>query len=258
MIEINLLPPEYRPVEHTPLPRRLTIFVGVLLSCIGAAVCAWLAFVRIPNARTARDGAQQEAQKKKEEANEVLSKEAKIKSFDTRKNVLRELYSERVCWAKVLDRLAEARGKVDAKMDAGEGSVVLTSLELKRGAAAGPVGPGKRREVSQLVIKGCVPSFDADPSADKLRNQYLQFVAALGEDKEFADLFDGPPKLTGDRVIPSLASAGAPGARDAGQKMPMPKSGLEFEVIYTFKPPAPPAGTPGAPGTPGTPVVARP
>ena len=30
MIEINLLPPEHRPVERTPLPRFMTILVGVL------------------------------------------------------------------------------------------------------------------------------------------------------------------------------------------------------------------------------------
>lgn len=236
MIEINLLPPEYRPVERTPLPRRLTIFVGVLMGCVSAAVCAWLMFVKVPNARTERNSAEQEAQKKEVEANEVLAKEALIKGFEARANVLRELYDERIPWAKLLDRLTEARNKVDS--DDGNG-VVLTSLELKRGPAAGPALGGKRREMLQLVIKGCVPCFEAEPSADKLRNAYLRFVNALRADKEFADNFEGDPLLPGDRIDKSLPAAASAASR--GNDQDLPKAKLEFQVIFTFKPPEPAA-----------------
>jgi hypothetical protein len=238
MIEINLLPLEYRPVERTPLPRRLTIFAGVLLACSGAAICAWLFFVKIPEARTQLANAQQQAEKKKVEKLEVESKEAEIRNLDVRANILRGLQRDRLPWAKVLDRLADARSKVD--------SIVLTGLDLKRGPAGGPIVAGRPREVSQLDVKGLVISYDDDPQSDRLRADYLRFVEVLRNDKAFADIFDSNVKIPGDRMNKTLAPSGA-GAKDAN----LPKAGLEFELIFTFKPPTAPApATPAAAGRP--------
>lgn len=225
MIEINLLPPEYRPVERTPLPRRLTIFAGVLLVCSTAAVCAWLMFITVPKARQALDATRQEADKKLAQKLEVENKKAEITSLNVRAEILRGLERERLPWAKLLDHLADARAKVD--------SVVLIGLDLKRGPAAGPAVAGRPREVSKLTIKGLVVS-DSEPQSDELRKAYLRFVDALGKDKVFADMFEGEPQLVGDRVVQISASSGARGKDER-----MPKGGLEFEVVFTFKAPAP-------------------
>jgi hypothetical protein len=97
---------------------------------------------------------------------------------------------------------------------------------------------GRPREVARLDIKGYVVDYSPDPQSDQLRKDYLRFVNVLMSDKTFADLFEGEVLMVGDRFNPNLSSsAGAKGEL-------LPKAGLEFEVILTFKPP------PAAPGRP--------
>ncbi len=51
MIEIDLLPEEYRRLEMTPLPRRLVIFTGAALVSICLFVLIWLQVNLLPRLR---------------------------------------------------------------------------------------------------------------------------------------------------------------------------------------------------------------
>jgi hypothetical protein len=81
--------------------------------------------------------------------------------------------------------------------------------------------------------------YEANPQSDQLRKEYLRFVDVLRNDKAFADNFESEPSLRGDRMIESLGSTA--GAR--GKDEHVPKAGLEFEVVFTFKTPSAAAGS---------------
>lgn len=257
MIEINLLPPEHRPVERTPLPRMLAILAGVFLISSGVAVWAWLVFGAIPNAKAQLKNARQDAELKKKDADVVQENKRKLDALKAREDVLRGLFNQRVCWTRVLDRLAEARSKVTG--------VVLTKVEMtkttSRALAAGQPG-GENR---QLIIKGF--AFEAT-SGDQSKT-YLQFIEALCKDQVFAADFEGEPTYVRQRVVdpstgnapapasaaPAAAPAAARGApKPAEEPVLRPRAVTEFEVVFNFKalkPPAVAGPQPGVAGAPG-------
>jgi len=219
MIEINLLPPEHRPVERTPMPRLLTILVGVLLTMFGVVFWSWLFFIRIPDAVTQRNESKEKERALKRQADEVIALEQEIKLFQQREETLRKLYKTRVRWTRVLDRIAEARKT--------GGEVVITALEIKKGTSG---GRGRRGPPSRVLdVKGFVPSYASDPVAAQLSRPYYAFVKALQADKKWQEIFDGDPEY---KVIKMnyFSKSGSD-----SKKKDMPKAGLEFNVAFTFK-----------------------
>ena len=242
MIEINLLPPEHRPVERTPPARLAAILLGVGLSAAGVVAWAWLSWVTVPNAARDRDEKKKNMEKAQSDAAEVQKIETELKAFETRENVLRGLFKERVCWARLLDRLAEARAKMKDEM------VVLTNVELRKSTPTGPAAGGRPTEIRQLYLKGYVPA--PEGAATDLRKSVLEFIETLRKDRKFTDVFQGEPLYRGDRFIENLGT-GTGGAKPDPR---IPKSGLEFEVAFNFKaatppptPPPPPLPTPAPP-----------
>jgi Tfp pilus assembly protein PilN len=245
MMEINLLPPEHRPVERTPLPRLMTILLGVLLSTAGVVAWAWLSLVIVPKAARDCEAQKQAMIKAKGEADEVQKIESELNAFKARENVLRGLFNERVCWARLLDRLAEARAKMKEDEE-----VVLTNVEFKKTAALGLAVPGRPAETRQLYLKGFVASRQKDAPAGGLRKIYLGFIEVLTNDKAFASEFEGDPRFLGDRLVDDLRNVTVAGGRDPRNLGELPKAVLEFEVSFDFKPlqlPAPPAPLAAAP-----------
>jgi Tfp pilus assembly protein PilN len=208
MIEINLLPPEHRPVERTPLPRFLTIFFGVLLSAAGAVAWLWLWQVAVPRAERRCHDKQLAMEQAKKGAEEVQRIEQELKAAKDRENVLRDLFNQRLAWARLLDRLAEARAKTKASED-----VVLTNVDLKKGTSV--ASPGRPTETRQLSLKGFVASGRKDASAGELRETCFAFLQALCGDAEFKkdlecdEKGDGNAKYTyvGDQMSEDLRTA---------------------------------------------------
>ncbi len=108
MIEINLLPQELRRSEGTPLPRLLSIIVGVVLAVVGGLFISNYYFVEIPAT----------VQKIKEEDRKLLTAttaaalvdavDAKIVKIKGKVEALRNLQNGRVRWARVLDRFSRS------------------------------------------------------------------------------------------------------------------------------------------------------
>jgi Tfp pilus assembly protein PilN len=239
MIEINLLPPEHRPVERTPLPRLLAILGGVVLLAASGVALAYLALVAVPKATAERNNKRRDMEAEKTKAEAVLRLEQQLKAFEARESVLTALFRERICWSRLLDRLAEARKN-------SKDAVVLTALELK--TTSTPGAAGKASESRQLYLKGYVPA--PEGAATDLRKSVLEFIETLRKDRKFTDVFQGEPLYRGDRFIENLGT-GTGGAKPDPR---IPKSGLEFEVAFNFKaatpppaPPPPPLPTPAPP-----------
>ncbi len=255
MIEINLLPPEHRPVEHTPLPRLLTIFAGVLLVAGGVVAWLWLSVVAVPRASRACELKKQDMLKAQAEAAKVKQIDDELKAAKDREGVLRELFDKRIAWARLLDRMAEARSKLGDGED-----VVLTNVDLKKSSGAG--APGRRTETRQLYVKGFVPSNRKDALDGELRQTCFKFLQNLSGDEEFKKDFECEDKgehnakyqYLGEQMTEVKSSSS--GARKAEGGDTGPKSMLTFEVTFNFK--APPAPAPKQVGPPAArPAPAR-
>jgi len=257
MIEINLLPPEHRPVERTPLPRLLTIVFGVLLSAAAVIAWLWLSVVSVPNAKRRCDQHKADMEKDKVVAERVLKIERELKADKDRQDVLNELFNQRVSWAKLLDRLAEARASIKSNDE-----VVLTRAEIRKGASG--VAPGGRRiETRQLYVQAVVATSRAEAGARELSDTAFDFIRALCRDSVFKQDFEC--EETGDKnarytylgdqmsemARPAAAGPRTPGSgSDAREIRDELKAKLSFDFFCTFKPPptAPkPAATPAKP-----------
>jgi len=246
MIEINLLPPEHRPVEHTPLPRLLTIFAGVLLVAGGVVVWLWLSVVAVPKASRACELKKQDMLKAQAEAAKVKQIDDELKAAKDREGVLRELFDKRIAWGRLLDRMTEARRKLGDGED-----VVLTEVELRKSAGTGL--PGKRTETRQLYLKGFVPSSRKDALDGELTPICFRFLQNLSGDEEFKKDFECEDK--GERNARyqylggqmSEMKSSSSGQRKAEGGDTGPKSMLTFEVIFDFKAPPAPAPKQAAP-----------
>ena len=106
MIEINLLPPQYRSVERTPLP----VFVGLIL---GVVLIAGAVFVMV---RTA--GVTQDLKNQKQEQEGLLAKAQQeeqdfdklVKSIEDAKgriNTVLSIAESKIPWALKLEQLVE-------------------------------------------------------------------------------------------------------------------------------------------------------
>jgi hypothetical protein len=222
MIEINLLPPEHRPVERTPLPRLLTILVGVLLAMFGLVVWAWFTFILIPDAVTQRKDRVAKEASLKREADRVLELDRKMKVFEEREKTLRKLYKGRIRWTRVLERIAQARKT--------GGEVVLTSIKLKSGTVKKP-GAKRGVKVKILDVRGYVPSYSEDAVAAPLYRPFMAFVEALTKDKKWKEIFEGDPEYKSMEMTQLTANK---------DKKGLPKAGFNFNVTFAFKSAEPP------------------
>ena len=64
MIQINLLPPEYRPRTGTPVTRFVAIVVGVVLVASATGVWFYTHFIELANTKELRDVRAEEATSK--------------------------------------------------------------------------------------------------------------------------------------------------------------------------------------------------
>lgn len=107
MIEIDLLPEEYRRLEMTPLPRRLVIFTGAALVSICLFVLIWLQLILLPRLRNERDNLVNMERRKAEEVQRYNELMAEISRFNQRKQSIEQIWQTRTFWAKKFDQLCD-------------------------------------------------------------------------------------------------------------------------------------------------------
>jgi len=107
MIEIDLLPEEYRRPEMTPLPRRLVIFIGAALVSICLFVLIWLHFILLPGLRNQRDNLIDYEKERAEKAQQYEELQAEINQFNQRKQTIEQIWQARTLWAPKLDQLCD-------------------------------------------------------------------------------------------------------------------------------------------------------
>lgn len=104
MIEINLLPEQLRRSEGTPLPRQLTIYLGVAIT-LGLIFVNYHFYMKTGKARGDLQGWQQRLVEVQNEEKQLQAILAEISGIETHVDACEELYRNRTVWAKILNDL---------------------------------------------------------------------------------------------------------------------------------------------------------
>jgi Tfp pilus assembly protein PilN len=116
MIKVNLLPPEYRKVERTPVLRFVTILCGVVLSASAIGAFLYVHFGMLVNVISERE--------KLAETRDVLKRDVKLahdldqdaKEYRTRRDTIEEIGQNRLLWSRKIDELCDiVQNKGDTK-----------------------------------------------------------------------------------------------------------------------------------------------
>ncbi len=141
MLRVNLLPPDRRQRERTPLPRFIILLIGVALITTELAVCGygymeWLELLR----EQERLQAQKEEQQPKVEEFQELKRD--IQQLQQRQEVLNEIrpdgLKEKYQWSYAIDQLFEVIDQtpgvwienLDGRMESGGGRGASAALSL--------------------------------------------------------------------------------------------------------------------------------
>ncbi|MBI5367887.1 MAG: hypothetical protein HZA54_12680 [Planctomycetes bacterium] len=144
MIRVNLLPIEKRHPERTPLPRLISIFVGVGVS-FGLLVANALFYLKVAEAETRLASLQADRDGRREQVKEYDQVKAKREEADKRKRAIESIRGSRTfLWSFEIDKLCDVINDCP--------TVWLTSLRCGDGAP--PVtlyfGPGKMKPNSTV------------------------------------------------------------------------------------------------------------
>jgi cell division protein FtsB len=127
MIQINLLPPEYRPRTGTPVVRFVAIVVGVVL--IASATGAWFYthFIQLSNVLEIRDVLTEEATTKDQQKQRSLALQSEIDLYEKRRTAIQTVNRSRTLWSRKLDQFYDIITQQD---DTGAYKVWLDTIEV--------------------------------------------------------------------------------------------------------------------------------
>jgi hypothetical protein len=136
MIKVNLLPPEYRKVDGTPIGRLVATIGAVTLVTASGGYWAYSHFQVLAQVRDER--LEQEVQLATVKAQAERSKAllAEFKEYERRRTTIEQIGASRILWSKKLDEFADI---IQNKGDTKRHLVWLNTIRTQGGAAgAGP------------------------------------------------------------------------------------------------------------------------
>ena len=107
MIKVNLLPPEYRKIDGTPVARFVALAAGVFLAASAMSVWGYVHFGMLAEVRERRTALEEELvglQKLAERSQALL---AEYKEYQKRRETIEDIDKSRILWSRKLDQLAD-------------------------------------------------------------------------------------------------------------------------------------------------------
>jgi hypothetical protein len=179
MIQVNLLPPEYRKSEGTPLPRFLAILGGVVL-CAGAiGLFLYVHFGTLMRYTSIREQKEDTYYKQKVLADRSLALQREYNEYQKRRKTIEAVSNQRILLSKKVDELCDL---IHNRGDRKDHFIWLTSLSASvggqtSGKGKGPVAGGEMR------FKG----FSATEDFSRLANFRDEIEKSAENDGFFAD-----------------------------------------------------------------------
>jgi cell division protein FtsB len=104
MIQINLLPPEYRARTGTPVARFVAIVVGVVLLASATGAYAYTHFIELAKVRELKAAREEEAKGKETQRDRSLALQAEIDAYERRRAAIQTINRSRTLWSRKLDQ----------------------------------------------------------------------------------------------------------------------------------------------------------
>jgi len=187
MIQINLLPPEYRPRSGTPVGRFVAIVVGVVLVACASGAWFYTHFIQLSNVRELRDVRSEEASSKERQKEHSLSLQREIDVYEKRRSAIQAINRSRTLWSRKLDQFYDI---ITGQDDEASYKVWLDTLEVPpQRIAAKTRGRRRRGEVMNGGTFRFTGYMAMDSSADAPALSSLLFRALTGD-----------PEATGERT----------------------------------------------------------
>lgn len=107
MIKVNLLPPEYRKVEGTPIARFVALVAGVFLTASAMSGWAYVHFGMLKEVRDERVRLEEELVQLQAQAERSQALANEFKEYEKRRDTIEKIGDGRVLWSRSLDQLAD-------------------------------------------------------------------------------------------------------------------------------------------------------
>jgi cell division protein FtsB len=104
MIQINLLPPEYRPRTGTPVGRFVAIVVGVVLVASASGAYAYTHFIELSKVRELKSVKEEEVRAKEAQRDRSLALQHEIDLYEKRRKAIQTINRSRTLWSRKLDQ----------------------------------------------------------------------------------------------------------------------------------------------------------
>jgi hypothetical protein len=127
MIQINLLPPEYRPRPGTPVARFVAIVAGVVLLACACGAYAYTHFIELAKVKELHAVRDEEARAKDVQKERSLALQREIDVYEKRRIAIQTINRSRTLWSRKLDQFFDI--VTGQTMDDGY-SVWLENLEI--------------------------------------------------------------------------------------------------------------------------------
>jgi Tfp pilus assembly protein PilN len=142
MIKVNLLPPEYRKIERTPVLRFATILCGVVLSASAIGAFLYVHFGMLVNVISEREKLSETADVLKRDVKRSLALDQEAKEYKKRRETIEEIGQNRMLWSRKIDEICDI---IQNKGDTKRHLVWLSQIRTTAGKGKSPGG---------LYIKG--------------------------------------------------------------------------------------------------------
>ena len=104
MIQINLLPPEYRARTGTPVARFAAIVGGVVVLACASGAYAYTHFIELAKVRELRQTREEEALGQERRKKHSLDLQAEIDQYEKRRSAIQTINRSRTLWSRKLDQ----------------------------------------------------------------------------------------------------------------------------------------------------------
>ncbi|MDJ0522991.1 MAG: hypothetical protein QNJ90_13055 [Planctomycetota bacterium] len=104
MIQINLLPPEYRPRTGTPMARFVAIVVGIIMVLSAGGAYAYTHFIELAKVQELKRSRQEEVVSMEMQRDRSLRLQAEIDSYEQRRRAIQTINRSRTLWSRKLDQ----------------------------------------------------------------------------------------------------------------------------------------------------------
>lgn len=141
MIRINLLPPEYRVVEKTPIGLFAVFLVLVIIACLAGVVYAYL-FIDMKTREDRLKKVKGEKNILQKEVAQIDELRQKLTEYSRRQHVIMDIRSGRIYWSRKLDLLAQMTPK----------NIWFSSLEMEQKP---PVESGQSKQDGGYLSISC-------------------------------------------------------------------------------------------------------